>query len=117
MVIRTLGLLAVAALLLLAACDNGPSPLLSKPARAGADQSASVTRSLPPAAEQRYDAGVAPENEEKGMAVGGVVASTGGQKAQKEKDRMLQATLETERVRQRQELARQQNTDAKISTQ
>ena len=67
--------------------------------------------------EQRYDPGVVLENEEKEMTVGGVVASTGGQKAQKEKDRRLQATLEADVVRQRQELARQQNSDAKVSTQ
>lgn len=117
MVVRLPRLLAVAALLLLGACDNSPSPLLSKTARAGADQSAPVTRSLPPAMEQHYDPGVAPDNEEKGMRVGGVVAATGGQQAQKEKERKEQAALEAEQARHRQELARQQNIDAKVSTQ
>ncbi len=117
MVIRTPGLLAVATLLLLGACDNGPSPLLSTPARAGADQSAPVTRTLPSATEQRYDPSIVPDNEEKGMSVGGVVTARGGQQAQKEKARKEQVALEAEQARQREELARQQNADAKVSTQ
>jgi len=90
---------------------------MSTPLRAGAEKPAPVTQTLPRAMEQRYDPGVVPEHEEKEMTVGGVVASTGGQQAQKEKDRRQQAALEAERVRQQQELARQQNTDAKVSTQ
>src|SRR5476651_1405143 len=111
---RTLVLLAVAAPILLAACDNRPSPLLSQPIRSGADQQTPVTRTLPSATEQRYDPGIAPSNEEKGTTVGGIVASTGGQQVQKEKDRREQAVLDAERARQRQELARQQNIDAKV---
>jgi hypothetical protein len=117
MVARTQNLLAVAALLLLGACDNSPSPLLSTPTRPGADQSAPVTRSLPPAAEQRYDPAIAPVDEEKGMKVGVVVAATGGQQAQKEKERKEQAVVDADRDRRREELARQQNSDAKVSTQ
>ncbi len=51
------------------------------------------------------------------MRVGGVVAGSGGQQAQKEKARKEQAALEAEQARQREELARQQNADAKVSTQ
>ena len=117
MVVRPPGLLAVAALLLLGACDNSPSPLLSQQARAGANKSAPVTRSLPPAAEQRYDPGVVPDNEEKGTKVGGVVAASGGQQAQKEKERKERAALEADQARQRQELARQQNSDERTTSQ
>jgi hypothetical protein len=117
MVIRKPNLLAVAALLLLGACDNRPSPLQLTPARAGADKSAPVTRSLPPAVEQRYDPAVVPDNEEKGMRVGGAVTTSGGQQAQKEKERKERAALEADQARQRQELARQQSIDAKVSAQ
>jgi hypothetical protein len=86
-------------------------------ARPGADRSAPVTRTLPSATEQRYDPGIAPSNEEQGTTVGAIVTPTGGQRAQKEKDRKEQAALDAERARQSKELARQQNIDAKISTQ
>jgi hypothetical protein len=114
---RTLVLLAVAAPVLLAACDNGPSPLQLQSVRPGADRWAPVTRTLPSATEQRYDPGVAPSNEEKGSTVGAIVPPTGGQRAQKEKDRKEQAAIDAERARQSKELARQQNIDAKVSTQ
>jgi hypothetical protein len=117
MVSRTLSLLALIAPLALGACDNSRSPLMSEPLREGADKSAAVTRTLPPAAEQRYEPGVAPDNEEKGMKLGAVVGEAGGQQAQKEKARKAQAAAEAEQARQRDELARQQNVDARISTQ
>jgi hypothetical protein len=114
---RTLVLLAVAAPILLAACDNSPSPLPLQSVRSGADRWAPATRTLPPATEQRYDPGIAPSNEEKGTTIGTIIAPTGGQRAQKEKERKEQAAVDAERARQSKELARQQNIDAKLSTQ
>jgi hypothetical protein len=115
---RMFSLLAAAAPLVLAACDNGPTPLQSRPLRQGAELQAPVIRTLPsPAAQRQYEPYIVPDNEEKGMTVGAVVGATGGQQAQKEKDRKAQAALEAEQERQREELARQQNADAKITTQ
>jgi hypothetical protein len=91
--------------------------MMSTPLRAGADKSAPVTRTLPSAAQQRYEPGIAPDNEEKGMKLGAVVGESGGQQAQKEKARKAQAAAEAQEARQRDELARQQNIDAKTSTQ
>jgi hypothetical protein len=117
MAFKTISLLAAAAPLFLAACNNTPSPLVTEPLRAGAEKSVPVTQALPPAAEHRYEPGIAPDNEEKGLKVGEVVAGTGGQEAQKEKERKEQAQIEAEQARRRAELARQQNADAKVSTQ
>jgi hypothetical protein len=117
MAFRTFSLLAVAALLYLAACDNSPSPLMSQPMRAGADKSVPVSPALPPAAEQRYEPGIVSDNEEKETKVGAMVAGSGGQQAQKEKDRKARDAVEAEQARQRDELGHQQNVDAKVSTQ
>lgn len=117
MTFRTISLLAVAVSVSLAACDNTPSPLMTESLRAGAEKSAPVAQTLPPAAERRYEPGIAPDNEEKGVKVGEAVTSTGGQRAQKEKERKVQAEADAEQARQRAELARQQNIDAKISAQ
>jgi hypothetical protein len=117
MVLRMLSSLALAAPLVLGACDNSRSPSMSEPPRVGADKSAAVTTTLPPAAQQRYDPGIAADNEEKGMKLGAVVGDAGGQQVQIEKDRKARAATEAEQIRQRDELARQQSIDARISTQ
>src|SRR5476651_1620339 len=114
MVFRQLSLIAM---LVLGACDNSRPPLMSEPLRVGVDRSAAVAQSLPPPAQQRYKPGIAPDNEEKGMKLGAVVGESGGQQAQKEKARKAQAAAEAQEARQRDELARQQNIDAKTSTQ
>lgn len=117
MSLRILSLLPVAASLLLAACDNGPSPLVSQPLRPGADKSAPLVRNLPPPAPRQYEPGIAPENEERGAKVGEVVNGSGGQQAQKAKEAKAQVAAEAERSRARAELAHQQNSDAVLSTQ
>ena len=91
--------------------------MMSTPLRAGADKSAPVTQTLPAPAQRRYEPGIAAENEEKGLKVGETVAGSGGQQAQKEKERKIQAAADAEQARERAELARQQNADAKLSTQ
>lgn len=94
---------------LLAACDSGPSPLL-QPLRPGADQQAVATKGLaPPAGTGRYDAGVAPENEERGLKVGELVKGKGGQQAQKDADKKNEIEIEAKRAREREELSRQQS--------
>ena len=117
MVSRSPRLLALIVPLVLAACDNSRSPLLSEPPRVGAEKAAAATTALPPAAQQRYEPGIAPDNEDKGMKLGAVVGEAGGQQVQKEKARKAQAASDAEQARQRDELARQQSIDAKTSTQ
>lgn len=79
--------LVCAAASVLAACSSTPSPLVSKGQRVGAEQSAAVMQTLPPPAGNRqYDAGVVPDNQEKGLRVGSVVTTTGGQKAQEKQN-------------------------------
>lgn len=97
--------------LALAACSSGPSPLL-QPLRPGADQQAVATKGLaPPATTRRYDTGVAPENEERGLKVGETVKGKGGQQAQKDADQKAKLELEAKLARERQELSRQQDAD------
>lgn len=110
-------LFALCAPLVLAACDNGPSPLLSQGTRPGVDKTVSLSASLPPPRPGQYEPGIAPANEEKGVGVGQIVSGHGGQQAQKEKEKQLQATIESDLARQRAEQARQRNVDEKISSQ
>ncbi len=108
--------MGLCASLALAACNSGPSPLL-QPLRPGADQQAVATKGLPPPATAgAYDAGIVPENEERGLKVGELVKGKGGQQAQKDADREAQAKLEAKQARQREELARQQGSDQRVTT-
>lgn len=107
---------AVFAAVLLAGCSSTPS-LVSEPARAGVDQSATVMQTLPPPASNRqYDPGIAPDNEEKGQKVGAVVTTKGGQKTQQEKAKEERATIEKDQDRKRADEARQQNADERSTT-
>ena len=115
MAFRTISLLVAGTPLLLAACNN--TPLVTEPLRAGAEKSVRVTQALPPAATHRYEPGIASDNEEKSLKVGQSVAGTGGQQAQKEKERKAQEESDAEEARQRAELARQQKVDARFSAQ
>jgi hypothetical protein len=110
-------LLALCALLLLAACDNGPSPLASHGARPGVDKTVALGATLPPPQPGRYEPGIAPANEEKSLGVGQIVSGRGGQKAQKEKEKQEQAAIESDLARRRAEQARQRNVDEKTSSQ
>jgi hypothetical protein len=101
---------------LVAACSSSPSPLVSEPARPGADQAAPATTTLPSAsASRQYDPGISAENPERGMKIGAVVAPTGGQKAQQEKAKKEQAALEAQQDKERQDQARQESPDQKTS--
>lgn len=81
-----------------------------QPLRPGADQQAVATRGIaPPAATGHYDASVVPENEERGLKVGELVKGKGGQQAQKEADKKAEAEVEAKRLRDREELLRQQS--------
>lgn len=111
-------LLSVCSAILLAGCGSGPSPLASDPLRRGADQSAVAMKSLPPPVRAgQYDPSVAPENQEKGQKVGEIVAKTGGQKTQQEKEKEERAAVEKEQTRQRAERARQLNSDERTTSQ
>jgi hypothetical protein len=115
---RRFQLLSVCVAVLLAGCGSGPSPLVSDPLRRGADQSAVAMKSLPPPPRAgQYDPSVAPENEEKGQKVGEVVAKTGGQKTQQEKEKEERAAVEKEQARQRAEQARQLSSEERKTTQ
>jgi hypothetical protein len=104
--------------ILLAACSSGHSPLLTEPLRHGADQAAPATTALPPPARAgTYDASIAPDNEQKGLTVGGIVPGTGGQKAQKEKELKEESALEAQHARELQEQAHQVNSDEKTTAQ
>jgi hypothetical protein len=116
MVSRIASVFAVAAPLLLAACDKGPSPLVTQPLRAGAEQSVPATKGLPPPAQHQYEPGIAAENEERGLKVGELVTGKGGQEAQKKKELEVQAAADAEEARQRAQLARQRSADDKVST-
>jgi len=85
--------------------------------RAGADKAAPLVRSLPSAPPRQYEPGIAPEDDERGAKVGQAVRGSGGQLAQKEKEARAQAAVEADLARQRDELARQQNPDTRVSTQ
>lgn len=87
MIPRRVRLLALCAPFILAACDNRPSPLLGEPARPGVDKAVSQSNTLPPPPSGRYEPGITPDNEEKGLRVGEIVSTKGGQKAQKEKEK------------------------------
>lgn len=117
MVSKIVSVFAVAAPLLLAACDNSPSPSMTQPLRAGAEKSVPASKALPPPGQHQYEPGIAADNEEKGVQVGALVASKGGQQAQKEKELKVQAAAEAEQARERAELARQRSADDRISTQ
>lgn len=81
-----------------------------QPLRPGADQQAVATKGLaPPASRGQYDAGVAPENEERGLKVGELVKGKGGQQAQKDADKKTEIEVETKRAREHEELMRQQS--------
>jgi hypothetical protein len=111
-------LFTCAVILLAAGCSSTPAPLVSEPQRAGAEQSATVLRTLPPPARNRqYDPGVAPENEEKGQRVGAVVTTKGGQKAQRDKENEERSALEKEQARQRADQARQLNAAERTTSQ
>ena len=116
MVSRVACLFAVAAPFLLAACDNGPSPLMTQPLRAGAEQSVPATKTLPPPGQHQYEPGIAAENEERGLKLGELVSGKGGQQAQKEKELEMQAAADAEQARERAQLARQRDADNKVST-
>jgi hypothetical protein len=116
MVSRIASVFAVATPLLLAACDNSPSPSMTQPLRAGAEQSVPATKGLPPPGQHQYEPGIAADNEEKGVQVGALVAGKGGQQAQKEKELKVQAAADAEEARQRAQLARQRSADDKVST-
>jgi len=95
----------------LAACSDGPSPML-QPLRPGADQQAVATKGLaPPPAAGHYETDIAPENEERGLKVGELVKGKGGQQAQKDADQKAKLALEAKLARERAELARQQDAD------
>lgn len=104
-----------AAVLVLSACSDGPSPL-AEPLRAGADRQAVVTKGLPPGPSARnYDPGIAPENEARGVKVGELVTGKGGQQAQKEAEKKAQTDLEAKQARERAELTRQQRSDERTT--
>jgi hypothetical protein len=110
--------LSACAAIQLAGCSSTPSPLVSQPQRAGAEQSAPLMQTLPPSARNRqYDPGVAPANEEKGQKVGTVVTTQGGQKTQQQdKEKEERAALEKEQARQRASQSRQQSPDERTTS-
>jgi hypothetical protein len=108
--------LSACAAIQLAGCSSTPSPLVSGPQRAGAEQSAPLMQTLPPPARNRqYDPGVAPANEEKGQKVGTVVTTKGGQKTQQDKEKEERAALEKEQARQRANQSGQQSSERTTS--
>jgi hypothetical protein len=109
--------LALCLPLLLAACDNGPSPPASQGARPGVDKTVSLSAALPPPQPGRYEPGITPDNEEKSDSVGQIVPGRGGQKVQKEKAKREQSAIESDLSRQRAEEARQRSVDEKFSSQ
>ncbi len=92
-------------------------PWLPQGARPGVDKTVALGPTLPPPLPGRYEPGIAPDNEEKGLGVGQIVSVHGGQQAQKEKEKKEQAAIEADLARQRAEQARQRNVDEKISSQ
>ncbi len=90
---------------------------MTEPPRAGADQSAPASTSLPRATRAgSYDASIVPDNEEKGSKVGGTVSGSGGQKAQKDKVLKEESAADAEQARKLKEQARQQS-EEKTSSQ